>query len=42
MNYYALEYTVAEDFINRRAPCRPAHLASWRVRPWNVVVGREP
>ena len=93
MNYYALEYTVVDDFINRRAPHRPAHLqlvrdahargevslagalgdppdgvlmvfrgetpgvaeefarndpyvtnglaTSWRVRPWNVVVGRE-
>jgi uncharacterized protein YciI len=94
MNYYTLEYTVVDDFINRRAPYRPAHLqlvrdahargeillagalgdppdgvlmifrgesprvaegfaendpyvangfaTSWRVRPWNVVVGREP
>lgn len=93
MNYYALEYSVVDDFINRRAPYRPAHLqlvrdahargevslagalgdppdgvlmifrgegplvaedfarndpyvtngltTSWRVRPWNVVVGRE-
>jgi uncharacterized protein len=93
MNYYALEYSVVDDFINRRAPYRPPHLqlvrdahargdvllagavgdppdgvlmifrgdsphvvedfaqndpyvtnglvTSWRVRPWNVVVGRE-
>jgi uncharacterized protein len=93
MNYYALEYTVVDDFVNRRTPYRPAHLqlirdahargqmplagalgdppdgallilrgetaqiaedfarndpyvtngliTSWRVRRWNVVVGRE-
>lgn len=93
MNYYVLEYRVVDDFVNRRVPCRPAHLqlvkeahargemplagavgdppdgallvfraesgqvaedfargdpyvtsglvTSWRVRPWNVVVGRE-
>lgn len=26
MNYYALEYSVVDDFINQRAPYRPAHL----------------
>jgi uncharacterized protein YciI len=91
MNYYALEYEGADDYVNRRAPHREAHLRlvraahargevalaggvgeppqgallifkgespraaeqfakddpyvtqgvvkSWRVRPWNVVVG---